>query len=181
MTRSAPWNEHWFEHDDENLVVCFVCGVFIDFGERAAGTEFISFLARHSGRSERGRCPQRASESPGCQWQGRRTDCDWAARRVRSQVSACRNQVVNSSIEAERDHLRVAENVARVLTMKETITEIRPLVLDALLKISANFTAYTEWTPLAADKSAPALPLEHQLCRPVVSVHHPAMDSKKGS
>ena len=62
-------------------------------------------------------------------------------------------QVVNSNIEAERDHLRVGDHFVRVLTMKEAITETRPLVLDALLKIPANFHVVTEWTPLAADKA----------------------------
>jgi type IV secretion/conjugal transfer VirB4 family ATPase len=62
-------------------------------------------------------------------------------------------QVVNSSIEAERDHLRVGDHIVRVLTMKEAITETRPLTLDALLKIPANFRVVTEWTPLAADKA----------------------------
>jgi type IV secretion system protein VirB4 len=62
-------------------------------------------------------------------------------------------QVVNSDIEAERDHLRVGDHIIRVLTMKEAITETRPLVLDALLKIPANFYVVTEWTPLAADKA----------------------------
>ena len=62
-------------------------------------------------------------------------------------------QVVNSNIEAERDHLRVGDHFIGVLTMKEAITETRPLVLDALLKIPANFYVVTEWTPLAADKA----------------------------
>ena len=62
-------------------------------------------------------------------------------------------QVVNSDIEAERDHLRVGDHFVRVLTMKEAITETRPLVLDALLKISANFYVVTEWTPLSTDKA----------------------------
>ncbi len=62
-------------------------------------------------------------------------------------------QVVNSNIEAERDHLRVGEHVVRVLTMKEAITETRPLVLDALLKIAANFMVCTEWTPLTTEKA----------------------------
>jgi type IV secretion/conjugal transfer VirB4 family ATPase len=62
-------------------------------------------------------------------------------------------QVVNSNIEAERDHLRVGNHFVRVLTMKEAITETRPLVLDALLKIPANFYVATEWTPLATDKA----------------------------
>src|SRR5580704_4393729 len=62
-------------------------------------------------------------------------------------------QVVNSDIEAERDHLRVGDHFVRVLTMKEAIAETRPLVLDALLKIPANFYVVTEWTPLATDKA----------------------------
>ncbi len=62
-------------------------------------------------------------------------------------------QVVNSDIEAERDHLRVGDHIVRVLTMKEAITETRPLVLDALLKIPANFYVVTEWTSLTADKA----------------------------
>jgi type IV secretion system protein TrbE len=53
-------------------------------------------------------------------------------------------QVVNSDIEAERDHLRVGDHYVRLLTMKEAIAETRPLVLDALLKISANFHVVTE-------------------------------------
>jgi type IV secretion system protein VirB4 len=62
-------------------------------------------------------------------------------------------QAVNSDIEAERDHLRVGDHIVRVLRMKEAITETRPLVLDTLLKIPANFYVVTEWTPLAADKA----------------------------
>lgn len=42
-------------------------------------------------------------------------------------------QVVNSDIEAERDHLHVGDHIAHVLTVKEAITETRPLVVDALL------------------------------------------------
>ena len=62
-------------------------------------------------------------------------------------------QVVNSDIEAERDHLRVGDHIVRVLTMKEAITETKPLVLNALLKIPANFYVVTEWTLLSADKA----------------------------
>ena len=62
-------------------------------------------------------------------------------------------QVVNSDIEAERDHLRVADHFVRVLTMKEAIGETRPLVLDALLKIPTNFVACMDWTQLPADKA----------------------------
>ena len=62
-------------------------------------------------------------------------------------------QVVNSDIEAERDHLRVGEHFVRILTMKEAISETRPLVLDSLLKVSADFYAVTEWAPLTAEKA----------------------------
>jgi type IV secretion system protein VirB4 len=62
-------------------------------------------------------------------------------------------QVVNSDIEAERDHLRVGDHIVRLLTMKEAITETRPLALDALLKITGNFHVITEWTPIPAHKA----------------------------
>src|SRR5271163_2750338 len=62
-------------------------------------------------------------------------------------------QVVNSNIEAERDHLRVGDHEVRILTMKEAITETRPLILDSLLKIPASFIVCTEWTPLPASKA----------------------------
>jgi len=61
--------------------------------------------------------------------------------------------VVNSDIEAERDHLRVGDHTVRVLTMKEAICETRPLVLDQLFKISANFYVVTEWTPVSMAKA----------------------------
>ena len=62
-------------------------------------------------------------------------------------------QVVNSNIEAERDHLRVGDHFVRILTMKEAIAETRPLVLDRLLKIEGNFYVVTEWTPLSMAKA----------------------------
>jgi type IV secretion system protein VirB4 len=62
-------------------------------------------------------------------------------------------QVANSDIEAERDHLRVGQHLVRVLTMKESIIETKPLVLDELLKIPASFTVCTEWIPLPQDKA----------------------------
>ena len=48
-------------------------------------------------------------------------------------------QVVNSNLEAERDHLRVGDHFVRVLTMKEAIAETRPLVLDSLLEDLGQF------------------------------------------
>jgi type IV secretion/conjugal transfer VirB4 family ATPase len=62
-------------------------------------------------------------------------------------------QVANSNIEAERDHLRVGDHFVRILTMKESIAETRPLVLDRLLKIESNFYVVTEWTPLSMAKA----------------------------
>lgn len=60
------------------------------------------------------------------------------------------DQVVNSPLEPERDHLHVGDDYVRVLTMKEAIGETRPLALDALLKIPANFIAVSEWAALPA-------------------------------
>jgi type IV secretion/conjugal transfer VirB4 family ATPase len=62
-------------------------------------------------------------------------------------------QAVNSNLEAERDHLRVGDHFARVLTMKEAIAETRPLVLNSLLKITGNFYVVTEWAPIPTDKA----------------------------
>jgi type IV secretion system protein VirB4 len=62
-------------------------------------------------------------------------------------------QVANSTIEAERDHLRIGDHLIRILTLKESITETRPLVLDALLKIPANFYVVTEWTPIPTGRA----------------------------
>ena len=62
-------------------------------------------------------------------------------------------QVVNSNIEAERDHLRVGDHYVRLLTMKEAIHETRPLVLDRLLKLQSSFYVVTEWTPLATARA----------------------------
>jgi type IV secretion system protein VirB4 len=62
-------------------------------------------------------------------------------------------QVVNSNVEAERDHLRVGDHYVRLLTMKEAISETRPLVLDRLLKLQSSFYVVTEWTPLATARA----------------------------
>lgn len=62
-------------------------------------------------------------------------------------------QVVNSNVEAERDHLRVGDHFVRLLTMKEAISETRPLVLDHLLKLQTSFYVVTEWTPLSTAKA----------------------------
>ena len=76
---------------------------------------------------------------------------DWRVAGRPQSTQFLDHQVVNSDIEAERDHLRVGDQIVRVL--KEAITDTRPLVLDALLMIPANFYVVTEWTPLPADKA----------------------------
>jgi type IV secretion/conjugal transfer VirB4 family ATPase len=78
---------------------------------------------------------------------------EWRIAGQPNQTQFLDYQVVNSDIEAERDHLRVGEHFVRILTMKEAISETRPLVLDSLLKVSANFYAVTEWAPLTAEKA----------------------------
>jgi type IV secretory pathway VirB4 component len=78
---------------------------------------------------------------------------DWRIAGAPKHTQFLDYQVVNSDIEAERDHLRVGDHFVRILTMKEAIGETRPLVLDALLKIPANFYAVTEWTPLSIEKA----------------------------
>ncbi len=57
-------------------------------------------------------------------------------------------QVANSNIEAERDHLRVGQQYVRLLTMKEAVSETRPLVLAKLLSIPSSFHAVIEWTAI---------------------------------
>jgi len=75
---------------------------------------------------------------------------DWRiAGEPKSSQFLC-NQIHNSEIRAERDHLRVGDDFVRILTMKEAVGETRPLSLDALLKIPANFIAVSEWVPLSA-------------------------------
>jgi type IV secretory pathway TrbF-like protein len=67
-------------------------------------------------------------------------------------------QIANSTIESERDHLRVGDHIVRVLTMKEAITETRPLVLDSLLRIAANFYVVTEPECMEAEMSTQTKP-----------------------
>lgn len=78
---------------------------------------------------------------------------DWRLAGNPKAMASLDFQVVNSTLEAERDHLRVGDHFVRVLTMKEAIAETRPMVLDALLKIPGNFHVVTEWTQLPADKA----------------------------
>jgi type IV secretion system protein VirB4 len=73
---------------------------------------------------------------------------DWRIAGEASHSQFLDYQVVNSLLESARDHLRIGDDYVRVLTMKEAIGETRPLSLDSLLKIPANFIAISEWTPL---------------------------------
>ena len=76
---------------------------------------------------------------------------DWRIAGTPQSTQYLDYQVVNSDITADRDHLRIGDHFVRLLTMRESISVTRPLVLDRLLKIEANFYAVTEWTPLATD------------------------------
>lgn len=54
-------------------------------------------------------------------------------------------QVCGSELEAHRGFLRVDDDYLRVLTLKELPGETRPLILNGLLDIPANFHVVTEW------------------------------------
>ena len=111
--------------------------------------------SRHSRGSSPTSCRSRFSTNKASSgsFAGCSTYDDWRIAGKPQSTQFLDYQVVNSTIEAERDHLRVGDHFVRVLTMKEAITETRPLVLDSLLKIPGNFYVVTEWTPLAADKA----------------------------
>jgi type IV secretion/conjugal transfer VirB4 family ATPase len=54
-------------------------------------------------------------------------------------------QVCGSELEAHRGYLRMDDHYVRVLTLKELPTETRPLLLQGLFDIPANFHVVTEW------------------------------------
>jgi type IV secretion system protein VirB4 len=62
-------------------------------------------------------------------------------------------QVCDSELEAHRGHLRVDDDYVRILTLKELPSETRPLLLQGLLDIPANFHVVTEWHPVDNAKS----------------------------
>ena len=62
-------------------------------------------------------------------------------------------QLCDSNIEANRDHLRVGDYYVRILTMKDAVSETRPLLLRSLLEIETNFHIVTEWMPLDSARS----------------------------
>jgi type IV secretion/conjugal transfer VirB4 family ATPase len=57
-------------------------------------------------------------------------------------------QVCDSQLEAHRSCLRVDDDYVRVLTLKELPSETRPLILQGLFDIPANFHVVTEWHPV---------------------------------
>jgi type IV secretion/conjugal transfer VirB4 family ATPase len=57
-------------------------------------------------------------------------------------------QVCDSELEAHRGFLRMDDDYLRVLTLKELPGETRPLILNGLLGIPANFHVVTEWHPV---------------------------------
>jgi len=62
-------------------------------------------------------------------------------------------QVCDSELEAHRGHLRVDDYYVRVLTLKELPSETRPLLLNGLLDIRANFHVVSEWHPVDGAKA----------------------------
>src|SRR6266852_5218757 len=57
-------------------------------------------------------------------------------------------QVCDSELEAHRGYLRIDDEYLRVLTLKELPSETRPLLLQGLFDIPANFHVVTEWHPV---------------------------------
>jgi type IV secretion/conjugal transfer VirB4 family ATPase len=57
-------------------------------------------------------------------------------------------QLCDSELEAYRGYLRVDEHFVRLLTLKELPNETRPLLLNGLLDVLANFHVVTEWHPV---------------------------------
>jgi type IV secretion system protein VirB4 len=57
-------------------------------------------------------------------------------------------QVCDSELEAQRGYLRMDDDYLRVMTLKELPSETRPLLLQGLFDIPANFHVVTEWHPI---------------------------------
>ena len=88
-------------------------------------------------------------------------------------------QVVNSDIAAERDHLRIGDHFVRLLTMKEPVGETRPMVLNQLLKINANFHVVTEWTPISTATAKKEITLRRRHFNMAKSGFMPARQEKR--
>jgi len=57
-------------------------------------------------------------------------------------------QLCDSELEAHRGGLRLDDDYLRVLTLKELSSETRPLLLQGLFDVPANFHVVTEWHPV---------------------------------
>lgn len=57
-------------------------------------------------------------------------------------------QMCDSELEAHRGYLCLDNDYLRVLTLKELPSETRPLLLQSLFDVSANFHVVTEWHPV---------------------------------
>ena len=57
-------------------------------------------------------------------------------------------QLCDSELEAHRGYLRMDEHYVRLLTLKELPSETRPLLLQGLFDVPANFHVVTEWHPV---------------------------------
>jgi len=57
-------------------------------------------------------------------------------------------QLCDSELEAHRGYLRLDDEFVRVLTLKKLPAETRPLLLNGLLDVPANFHAVSEWRPV---------------------------------
>jgi len=57
-------------------------------------------------------------------------------------------QLCDSELEAHRGYLRMDDDYLRVLTLKELPSETRPLILNGLFDVPANFHVVTEWHPV---------------------------------
>ncbi len=62
-------------------------------------------------------------------------------------------QVCDSELEAHRGYLRLDDDYVRVLTLKELPSETRPLLLQGLLDVPANFHVVTEWHSVTNEKA----------------------------
>jgi type IV secretion/conjugal transfer VirB4 family ATPase len=62
-------------------------------------------------------------------------------------------QLCGSELEAHRGFLRLDDYFVRVLTLKELPSETRPLLLNGLLDVQANFHVISEWRPVDAARS----------------------------
>ena len=62
-------------------------------------------------------------------------------------------QMCDSELEAHRGYLCMDDDYLRVLTLKELPSETRPLLLQDLLDVPANYHVVTEWHPIDNAKS----------------------------